>query len=354
MINKVFYERLKLFFNILSRGYVTPKKFYNICLCVFSELIKKPGSMGKPFNLMLEPTNTCNLSCPACPCGNKSDKRKKGFMHLENFKKIIDHMSPYVINLTFWNYGEPFMHKDAINMIKYAKSKNMRVITSTNGHFFKDKKKVEELVRSKLDRVIIALDGASQETLQKYRINSKFSDIIEGIENIVEMKKKLKSKYPLIEIQFIIMKHNEHEMDKMRRLAKKIGVNILKYKTVCLYENFNDMGAAELLPSRSELSRYKKNKQGQAVSKIKIKNRCSRLWFATVINWDGTVVPCCHDAYTSFKMGNFLDSNSFKNIWNNKKYTSFRKTVSKNKKNIYICRNCPGDRSTTYKEIRLN
>lgn len=352
MMNQVYIERLKLFFQLVRRGYVNPKKLVNIIKCVISELSRNPKVSGQPFSLILEPTNYCNLKCPVCPTGNGSDKRKKGFLSFDNFKKVIDDMSPYLVNLLLCNFGEPLLHKELNKMIAYAKRKNLRVITESNGHFFRDKEEVENFVKSGLDKVIIAIDGTTQNTLAKYRINSKLEGILNGIDNLVKTKKRLKSKYPLIEIQFIIMKHNQHEIKDIEKLCKKLKVDRLRYKTFNMFENYSNIDSGSLLPKNKNHSRYIKDKEGKFVSKIEL-DRCSRLWFSTVINWDGTVLPCCQDGHCVHKLGNFFEAKSFKNIWNGKRYIDFRNTFLKHKSKINICKNCAGDRSTTIKEINF-
>lgn len=128
-------------------------------LLKIGKVIKNKTSLGMPSNLLIEPTNICNLKCPGCPTGCGILKRPKGYMALDNFKKIIDDCEGNLERAMLWNYGEPFLNKDLFKMIKSARSKNIKVVTSTNAHFLPGK--IDELVDSGINKVIVSLDGAS-------------------------------------------------------------------------------------------------------------------------------------------------------------------------------------------------
>lgn len=322
---------------------ITLKKLFNLFRGYFYYRIKntKPGSL--PAILMVEPTNFCNLSCPLCPTGNKSLKRARGFMEFNSFTKIIDELGDYLMNLTLWNYGEPMLHKNIYDMIEYAKNKKIFVRLSTNGHFFSSPENAERLVKSRLDDLIISLDGASQETLSKYRLGANFEEIINGIKSVIAAKKKLQSKLPFIEVQFVVMKHNEHEVNKIKEIAGNIGIDKLTLKTANLEMDRTDPNPERMekfLPTEEYHSRYVKNEGGLKIKKS-LKNKCVRLWLSSVVNWNGDVVPCCYDPEGIFTFGNAFQA-PFKKIWLNDKYAKFREAVLKNKNNIKMCANCPG------------
>ena len=322
---------------------ISLKRLLNFLKSYLYYLAKKARPNSYPSILMVEPTNFCNLHCPLCPTGNNSLKREKGYMPLPGFKKIIDESGDYLLNLTLWNFGEPMLHQDIYEMIEYAKRKKIFIRLSTNGHFFNNKENVRRLVMSGLDNLIIALDGASQETLSKYRVGADFETIINGIKSVVEEKKKLKLRLPFIEIQFILMRHNEHEVEKMKKITKDIGVDKLTLKTATL-EIETSKGELEkmeqFLPTKDEYRRYMKNEK-ELKSKKPIKNQCIRLWLISVINWNGDVVPCCYDAQGVFTFGNVFEQ-PLKEIWANDQYAKFREIVLKNKTSIKMCSNCPG------------
>ncbi len=336
-------KKTQILMRLLGGKEISFKKLFNLLKGYFYYLTKNTRPNSYPSILMVEPTNFCNLNCPLCPTGNKSLKRARGFMPLDGFKKIIQELGDYLLNLTLWNFGEPMLHKNIYEMIEYAKTKKIFIRLSTNGHFFNNKEDVKRLILSGLDDLIVALDGASQETLSKYRTGASFETIISGIRMVVEEKKKLGSRLPFVELQFIIMKHNEHEVDKMKKLAKEIGVDKLTLKTVTLEIETSGEESAKMkqfLPTKEEYSRYAKNEKGLKRKKP-VKNKCIRLWLSSVINWNGDVTPCCYDAEGMFTFGNAFEV-PFKKIWLSDQYAKFRKTVLKNKKGLKMCSNCPG------------
>ncbi len=294
-----------------------------------------------PYTLMIEPTNACNLHCPTCPTGAGKMNRPKRMMNFEEFKGIIDQAKGRVIKIILFNYGEPFLNNEILKMIKYATSVGMWVVTSTNGQFFTSKEFCFEVISSGLQHLIIAIDGADQETIAKFKRGVQFSKIINGFSFIIEAKKQLRSKTPIIQLQFIMMKHNEHQRNYIKQLTKQLGFDIYCEKSVwidCNDPEFQEM-AKEYLPNDLTNSRYYLRSDGRFALKGEVINNCSLVDLNTVINSDGTVVPCCYDLYSDYIMGNIFEE-SLKAIWNNEKYNAFRKQIKKDRKSIPICNTC--------------
>ncbi len=326
--------KIKSFFDLLLKGYVTPKKVINLALVRTSLMLKAPKVFGLPYSLSIEPTNCCNLKCPLCPTGMGRLGRDKSFLTIDAYKKVMNEMSPYLFNVLLTVWGEPFLHKDIFGMITYAKKRKVKVTLMTNGHFFDSDEVVKKLVESKADRILLDLDGADQETLVKYRVNGDFDKIVRGIKRLVAEKEKRNSKYPIIELQFIVMKHNEHQLEKIKQLAKEWKVDCLVLKTVRVN---TEEEARQFLPSFKEARRY-----GAGINRDKeITNDCDALWTSGLIYADGGVSPCCFDFAGSLNFGN-IKTDSFRNIWKSGKFAGFRKSIITNKKAIPLCSNCPG------------
>ncbi len=336
-------KKLQIVSHLLMNREISIKRIANFAKNWFSYAFKSSYAAGYPSVLMVEPTNYCNLKCPLCPIGEGTFNVPRGSMSLKNYKKIIDELGDYLLNLTLWNYGEPFMNKNIYDMIEYAKKKNIFVRISSNGHFFNNKKGIETMIKSGMDNLIIALDGASQKTFSKYRKQGNFNRVIKSIKAIAEEKKRLKSKNPFIEIQFVVMKHNEHEINKIRKIAREIGVDKVTLKTVSLdvFQSGDKEKMSKFLPSDENLSRY--TKKGNEIERKIKNNKCKRLYFSSVINWDGSVSPCCYDPNRKYEIGNMFKAGSFKKVWNNEKYRKFRESVLKNKQNMNMCKNCSGN-----------
>ncbi len=325
-----------------------PLRLVNLFKINLSKQLKLTKVFGFPPTIMVEPTNICNLKCPLCPTGAGLIKRAKGFMKFDDFKKIIDEMGNYAIHIRMWNWGEPLLNKDVFDMISYAKKKKIFVNLSTNSNFL-TQEIAGRLIDSELDELIISLDGASEKTYKKYRKNGNFSDVINSIQFLVREKKRLNKKIPYIKLQFIIMKHNEHEIDKIKFLAQKIGVDELAFKTVGIMNYFSKEDIRKYLPRNKKYSRYEIQKEG-VKPKVKVKNQCDFIWEEIVINWDGSVVPCCFDMNNLFVFGNVFQ-NPIKEIWKGQKYTDFRKMILNHKNEIPLCKDCPGTNKETFVNI---
>jgi radical SAM protein with 4Fe4S-binding SPASM domain len=330
---KAFHDR----FNFI--GKLTLAKISNIFLITasfyLSRLTRKVILWGKPVSLSIEPTTSCNLRCPECPSGLRAFTRPTGMLDLGFYNKIIDEQSKSLSYLLLYFQGEPFLHQNFVQMIKYAAGKGIYTATSTNAHYFTDDM-ARETILSGLDRLIISIDGTTQEVYEQYRIGGSLAKVIDGTKKLVHWKKKLNSATPHLIFQFLVVKPNEHQVEDVYRIAREVGVDEVKLKTAQLYdyENGND-----LMPVDERYSRYKKEGNGKYSLKHQLFNHCWKMWHSSVVTWDGTVVPCCFDKDASHALGN-LGQNSFADIWRDEKYNTFRKSLLKSRSDIDICQNC--------------
>jgi radical SAM protein with 4Fe4S-binding SPASM domain len=317
---------------------ITIKKIWNIILLrtsfYLSILTKRAIHWGYPFALSIEPTTSCNLRCPECPSGLRSFSRPIGMLDYDLYKYIIEQCAPYLSYLILYFQGEPFLNPDFFRFIQLASEKKIYSVTSTNAHFL-DKEQARLTVEAGLDKIIISIDGTTQETYEKYRIGGTFSKVIEGIQNLVYWKEQQKKQHPLIVLQFLILNTNHHQINEMKLLGKQLGVDQLNFKTAQIY-NFNK--GSTFIPDIPMYSRYKKMNEDYVI-KNKLLNQCWRMWSSSVITWDGRVVPCCFDKDAKYVFGN-LKENLLKDIWNNSHQSKFRKKILVSRKEIDICKNC--------------
>lgn len=295
----------------------------------------KPYQKGFPLTISVEPTTSCNLGCPECPSGLKIFSRPTGFMQLDTFKKCIDELKNTLLYTYFYFQGEPYLHPNFHEMVQYAAAQNIYTVTSTNGHFL-TKRKALETVKSGLDRILISIDGVTQETYEQYRKQGTLDKVLEGAKNLVEAKKELGSKTPYIVFQMLVVKPNEHEIDTVKKLGLEIGVDEVKLKTAQIYDYEH---GSDLIPTNPKYARYAPQENGTWKIKNTLLNQCWKLWHSCVFTWDGDVVPCCFDKDATYKMGN-IHTTSFSTIWQGEKYSAFRKKLLRSRKEIDICTNC--------------
>jgi radical SAM protein with 4Fe4S-binding SPASM domain len=300
-----------------------------------SRILKKSIVWGKPFSLSIEPTTACNLGCPECPSGLKKFTRPTGKMDLLFHRALLKSVGKQVFYINYYFQGEPFLHPQFLDLIKEAKKQKIYTSTSTNAHFI-DQVKADEIVQSGLDRLIISIDGMTQETYENYRVNGKLSKVIEATKCLIASKNRLKSSTPHLIFQFLAVRQNEHEVPSVFKLAKEIGIKEVRIKTAQLYDYKN---GNTLMPENDEFSRYKLTSNGTYVLKYRTGNHCWRMWSSSVLTWDGKVVPCCFDKDAQHVLGSIIEKD-FDLIWRSEKYHSFRKAILKNRNGIDICQNC--------------
>jgi radical SAM protein with 4Fe4S-binding SPASM domain len=295
----------------------------------------RPIQWGMPMTISIEPTTACNLRCPECPSGLRSFTRDTGNLKSDFFTRIIDELHRELTHLIFYFQGEPYINPKFLEMVQYASQKGIYTITSTNGHFLNDEN-ARATIQSGLDRLIISVDGTTQEVYEQYRKEGKLDVVLQGARNVVKWKKALRSHTPHIIFQFLVVRPNEHQIPDIYRLAKEIGVDEVKLKTAQVYDYRN---GNELIPTIYAYSRYRRKEDGTYAVKNKLLNHCWKLWHACVITWDGMVVPCCFDKDAVHRLGNLRES-SFASIWQGSEYNQFRTMLLKGRDQIDICTNC--------------
>jgi radical SAM protein with 4Fe4S-binding SPASM domain len=255
-------------------------------------------------------------------------------MPYDNFKKVIDEIGDCLIFVVLWNYGEPLLNSDLGKMIDYCSGKGIITVLSTNGSLL-SKERSLELFNAGLKYLIICVDAVTEDIYQKYRGTVKLSEIKNNITQTCNLKKKNKLRFPIIELQFIVMKENEHQASDFFLMAGSWGVDRASLKK---FSALRSSGALdEFMPLNSDylLGCYKSPGFIQ-------KNFCFVPWQSLVINSDGWALPCCSDYFCTEKMGNIFEED-INQIWNNSRCIQFRRRIKYNINSIDICRDCPHD-----------
>ncbi len=315
------------------------KKLFNYMVIEKQKNRRDTFIIGYPYWLTIDPINICTLRCPFCPTGQQRNSRPKEAMSFQSFKNIIDELGPYLIHIDFCNWGEPLLNKDLFEIIAYAKKFIIDTLVSTNLDYFSEEM-AEKMVLSDLDRLIVSIDGASPETYSKYRVGGDFNKVIDNLKILIKKKKELNRENPHITWQFLVFRHNEHEIDEVKVLGKEIGVD-----AVGITKAF--IGNKDWMPLNEEYSNYDKEEMGYEHTSEHFKppgeRMCNWPWEATVINSNGSASICCSVEDEKNDFGNIFHM-SFREIWNNENYRFSRQYMKKKikvmGKNNNICVNC--------------
>lgn len=239
-------------------------------------------------------------------------------------------MSPYLYNLNLYFQGEPMLHPQFFRFIEAGSG--IRMTVATNGHYL-SRTNSEKLAESGLAKLIVSLDGMDEESYSLYRRNGDFETVRQGITETAKAIRESGSSL-LLEIQFLVNRHNEGQIKEARKFAREAGAS-LRLKSMQILDSAR---IDEWMPVNESFKRYRKA-NGRYILKSRLSNRCLRLWVNPVITWDGRVIPCCFDKDAEHVMGD-LKTSSFREIWYGEKYSAFRESVLTGRKSIEICRNC--------------
>jgi len=277
---------------------------------------------GYPYWLIIDPTNYCNLSCPFCPTGQGRNARKKAMLSFDNFRKIIDEIGPYLIHIDFCNWGEPFLNRQLSEMIRYAERYYVDTKVDTNLTLFTEED-AERIVLSGLDKIIVSIDGITKEAYSRYRVGGDLDKVMQNLRILLRKKKELKKTTPYVSWQFLVFRHNEHEIEDVKRIGYDLGVD-----HVGITKAF--VGDKDWIPLNEEFSNYRREEvRGERTSDCFEKPQdalCNWPWEAITINPDGSVSPCCAVEDERDDFGNIFQQ-PFKEVWNNEKYRTARRYI---------------------------
>jgi radical SAM protein with 4Fe4S-binding SPASM domain len=340
----------------IIRVIMSLRRIVNIFLLKASKFLKLASPLGYPLNILVEPSGSCNLECQKCGM-LREDYRDDGLINktknlpLALFKKLVDEIGGTLLTIRFWHYGEPLLNPDLPLLISYAHKRKIFTVVSTALTTL-NKKKAQDLIDSGLDYLLVSFDGASRDTYEKYHGRNLYDKVIEGLQIIKDLKKERNTNIPFIELQFIIMKDNESETDKVREIANKMNVDKLRFIALDVHdvnlEKFGYRSNEDILPSKKVHKLKKENLQNV--------NYCEVPWEESLIRYSGKVLTCATDLAQDYPLGSISkDGNyhSFKKIWKGDKYREFRVACRDKIDSIKTCQRCSRRDNSGIEELEL-
>ena len=266
-----------------------------------------------PKYIRLDASTVCQLKCPSCYM--RKDKEgvkngcKVGHLKFDKFKKLIDDNILEKIELS--NSGEIFMNPDLIKIMEYA-YKNGVKLSVTNGvnlNYLTDEQ-AEALVKYQIDTVTVSIDGASQKTYEIYRVGGNYKKVLNNVKKIIKYKKKYKSQFPYLNWKFIVFGHNEHEIIKAKKEAKKLGVDEIIFD-MNWDKTYSPIKDAEFVKKETGIDALDINTSPTVQLKEYLEGKvewyfCRDLW-EPQINWDGQILGCCANYKSNFGGNAFED-----------------------------------------------
>ena len=222
-------------------------------------------------------------------------------------------------------------------MIAYAKARGIVVHTSTNGNVLFDEARVEALVDSGLDSLVVAVDGASQEIYEKYRQGGRLDRVILNIQNILRVRSSKGHTTPRINMRFVVMRHNEAELPAVRALAAKLGVDFFTLKTVDMHPDEGFELDKTYAPEKTGYRRYDYDKN--TFTRKERPFVCMRPWKRVTLEASGEVIACEYDYKNEHSFGN-IGPMGMLNAWKSKAAENFRRVFNLGHNGFNLCRNC--------------
>lgn len=309
--------------------YNSLRKTLNYFLYIMHKSFRSKRLHSYPIRLTIEPTNICNLKCVGCCTGRNEFGRNKGFLALDNFKKIIAKAGKYAFLVDIYMWGEPFLNREIYSMIRYAEDSNICTSIHSNFNVHYNTESFRKLIDSGLSYLTLSIDGSNQEAYEIYRKGGNFEKAIKNAEILIETKKILKSKKPILTWQFLVFPHNKHQIHDAKKLAREMGFDRFIYHLGMTRTNIASYGNANNnIPKRKDIKMP----------------ACDWLWQNATFHWDGKVGSCCLQFHEEDDFGS-LSNQSFKEIWNNDKFIYARSLFGNDRRNInlrkdVICSRC--------------
>lgn len=286
---------------------------------LFNEVSRKKIITEYPPYLLIEPVSTCNLRCPFCfqTDGSFTKKPFMGIMDLSLFKKIVDEADELGVGaITLASRGEPTLHKNLIEMLKYIDTKKniFEKKLNTNATFLTEKL-CYEIFSSNINQVVISADHYEKKMYEKLRKNANFEKIVKNVDMLFDIRKKFSNSLTEIRISGI---------DYYKSTDKK---------------KFYDfwIKRSDHVTIGDALERWDtyKNKEHEDIN-----DPCENLWDRMYIWFDGKVNPCDAD-YKSYLSYGSVEKNTIKNLWNNQIIKKLRaEHLSDERKKTNPCNKC--------------
>jgi len=321
---------------------ISARKILSLILAKCQIRLKSERLLYLPLRITIETGNICNLRCPLCPTGQKNPNSTRGFIRFSDFKKIVDEIGSHLLLIRLYNWGEPLLNNDLIPMTTYAVQKGITVNISTNLNRL-DEETAEKLVKSFPFKIFVSCDGATSRTYSHYHIGGNFSTVLHNMKMLVRIKKEKNNYYTRIIWLFHVFKHNQHEIETAKKMAREMGVDIH------INSMRTDMGKEIFETAAQAIERDKQwipddpqycpfDLETKTVRKPK--TFCELPWKELVINWEGSVLPCCSVFEEKYSFGNAFKE-GINSIWNNSLYRSARRQIAdKKSETTTICHIC--------------
>ena len=233
----------------------------------------------------------CQLRCVECSTSKGITHNGivgRGQLSYDAFVSFIER-NPQITRMEMSNWGEIFLNKDIALIIKYAYEHGVTLYCGNGTNFNDvDEETLEALVKYRVEYLNLSIDGATQETYEKYRVRGNLAKVLHNIERLNFYKKKHNSEYPKLSWQFVIFGHNEHELPMVKELCKQFN---MAFNPKLNYSTFSPVINKDFVRKESGLG-VADRQEYKEMHKQEYKAPCYHCFSSPQINWDGKILGC--------------------------------------------------------------
>ncbi len=297
----------------------------------------RPWSM--PLHMQFELTNYCGLRCPVCPTGSQAVDRRPQAIDVGLFERVMNEVGPHLLTASLWAWGEPLLHPRLKEILRAARKHDVITLLSTNGQCLNQDRILEALVQEPPDYLIVAFDGLTDETNSQYRVGATLAPILDGVKKLAELKRLRGLSAPLLNMRYIVMNHNQHEVPQLEEFARRHDFELLTIRNIFFIESTTDTQTSRRLAPSEEFWRTCGHAQGGNVRRGDF--ICQEpFWFPTIFA-DGTVVLCEQDYNAQLALGRVEGDVSFTRLWRGSRAAQLRGIIRDEMDSVSFCRTCP-------------
>ena len=290
-----------------------------------------------PLHIHIELTNYCNLKCIVCPTGTGTLTRKPMAMDPVLYERLLSEVGPYLLTASLWGWGEPLLHPELADILRITQKYDFATFLSTNGQNLDDDNVLQALIRYPPTYLIVCLDGLTDETNSVFRVGSKLQPALTGVQRLARIKQQKGLQLPILQLRFIVMKHNEHEVPQIPAFAKKNQFDQLTIRSLSIIDAPEDTHRS-LIPNDEKYRGYSYtgNRRTGRTDFV-----CEKAFVFPGVFADGTVVACDQDCNAQQPYGSLAGGASFASIWCSERAAKVRQTIRDNSGQFSYCNNCP-------------
>ena len=313
------------------------KKRLNLLKAGVNLIHRRTHPWSWPLHIHIELTNYCNLKCKVCPTGIGTLNRPPKAIEPALLESLMKEIGPYLLTASLWGWGESLLHPELADIFRIMHNYGFTTFLSTNGQNLDDGNVLQAVISYPPTYLIVCLDGLEDETNSILRVGSKLHPALTGVRRIARIKQQKGLQLPVLQLRYIVMKHNEHEVPQIPAFAKQNQFDQLTIRTLSIIDAPEDIHRS-LIPNDENYRAYgyTGNRRIDRTDFV-----CEKAFSFPAVYVDGTVVACDQDYNAQHPYGNLAGGSSFADIWWSKRATEIRRTIRDNPEQLSCCHNCP-------------